>query len=93
MNIWRNLQQREHETFELKNTMVGSFLLPTFRGHGDLILHVFHLAVRVFIILVSCMMSMRPQIPVVAALVWAVHCDPVWEKCLNKLAFRLRGGR
>jgi hypothetical protein len=32
-------------------------------------------------------MSMRLQIPVVAALIWAVHRDLVYEKCSDKLGF------
>lgn len=36
-NFWPYLRQREQEVLEHKNVVMSSFLLPAFRGPGDLI--------------------------------------------------------
>ena len=96
MNFWPYLRQREQEVLERKSAVMSSFLLPAFRGPGDLIsAHLWAspdnekqltVALRFGFILISYIMSTRPQIPVDAALVWAVHCDLVCERCSDKLA-------
>jgi hypothetical protein len=37
MNFWPYLRQREQEISERKDVVMSSFLLPAFRGPGDLI--------------------------------------------------------
>ena len=98
MNFWPYLRQREQEILERKSAVMNSLLFPVLRGSGDLIFArlwtspdnekqltvALRFAVSPFF---SYIMTMRPQIPVDATLVRAVHYD-LCEKCSGKLALR-----